>query len=381
LFLLSDGQANAGETKKSTLAQEASKARELGITTTTIGIGDDFQEDLLEAIASESGGRFWYIKESRIEDILEEEFKGSLSVVVDRPRLAVKLPAGVTLSRELNSMSKISGRYRLRPIQGDDILNFAVRLAFDPAEVKGGIAALEATLLDGDRELLSTQAHVRLAAANEYVTSPVNALVKSVVQQYEVSSSNERLLKQMADDNGLELMKKMLLADASGMRVARDALEGQRPAYPGAAGAAVSPTASRSPRREPARAMPRSRADRRSSAGFDVDELRVEDEIRYLELEIAGKEGDLLITELLAEFATEPAVTAFGQRMRKVLMHDMQRLKLRANDYATHDRTAHIDLLAEAIDLVDALLAKFPTKRGTLTAQQSKLRERLARYQ
>src|SRR5947209_7428369 len=67
LLLLSDGQANQGETKKMVLAKESARAKELGITTSTIGIGSGFAEDLLEAIASESGGRFWYIQDRSIE--------------------------------------------------------------------------------------------------------------------------------------------------------------------------------------------------------------------------------------------------------------------------------------------------------------------------
>ena len=47
LILLSDGQANAGEQKPSILGEESSRARnEMGITTSTIGIGTDFQEDI-----------------------------------------------------------------------------------------------------------------------------------------------------------------------------------------------------------------------------------------------------------------------------------------------------------------------------------------------
>ena len=102
LFLLSDGQANEGETKVTTLAQEASKSREIGITIS--GIGSDFQEDTLNAMATESGGRFWYIQESRIEDIIDEEFKGALSVVIDRARIELELPAGVTISKELKRL-------------------------------------------------------------------------------------------------------------------------------------------------------------------------------------------------------------------------------------------------------------------------------------
>jgi Ca-activated chloride channel homolog len=48
LVLLSDGLANAGEQKSSVLGAESNRARgALGITTSTIDIGTDFQEDIL----------------------------------------------------------------------------------------------------------------------------------------------------------------------------------------------------------------------------------------------------------------------------------------------------------------------------------------------
>lgn len=94
LILLSDGLANEGETKKSALEAVATRARDEGITTSTIGVGrdSDFQEDLLEAIATASGGRFWYIAESGIDSILEEEFRNALSVVLDRSKVELSLP-------------------------------------------------------------------------------------------------------------------------------------------------------------------------------------------------------------------------------------------------------------------------------------------------
>ena len=133
LFLLSDGQANQGETKRAVLAGEAAQSRELGITTSTIGIGEDFQEDLLEAMATESGGRFWYVQESKIEDIIEAEFQGALTVTVDRPRVELRLSSGVTVSRELNTLTRVAGKYRVRPLKGEDVFNFAIRLESAPS--------------------------------------------------------------------------------------------------------------------------------------------------------------------------------------------------------------------------------------------------------
>lgn len=88
LILLSDGMANKGEVKASVLGAESGRARdELSITTSTVGVGSDFQEDILMALARQSGGRFWYFGDSRIEEIIREEFSGALSVRFERPNV------------------------------------------------------------------------------------------------------------------------------------------------------------------------------------------------------------------------------------------------------------------------------------------------------
>jgi len=335
LLLLSDGQANAGETKKSVLASEASKSRDLGITTSTIGIGDDFQEDLLDAIATESGGRFWYIKESRIEDIIEEEFQGSLSVALDRPRVEVRLPAGVSISRELNQLSKVSGKYRLRPLKGDDYFNLAIRLDIqsqDAADIE-----LTAALYDGERLIRESSNTIRRVPPATFLQATTNPLVASVVQQFLASTSNEQILANMADGD-LNLMKKMLIAEVNGMRVVQDAL-------------AADP------------------ADDRFVA-----------ELRHLGMDMAFKGASITVADLLQDFPAEPEVRSYMRRWRKVAIHNQHRMANRRHDVLDFDVDLFESLVQGAIDLVDILIARYPDRAERLLEQQRTLREQLARH-
>ena len=61
MLLLTDGQANVGETSVSRLSKHASELRKRGITTSTLGIGDGFDETLLASMAEAGGGNFQYI--------------------------------------------------------------------------------------------------------------------------------------------------------------------------------------------------------------------------------------------------------------------------------------------------------------------------------
>jgi len=343
LFLLSDGEANQGETKKATLAQEASKSRELGITTSTIGIGDDFQEDILEAIASESGGRFWYIQESGIEDIINEEFKGALSVTVDRPRVELKLPDGVTVSKELNSLSKNSGKYRIsRPLKGKDLFNFAIRLEVAPDKIKGDNFALEATIYNGEESILTTQKSISLQSPQEYVVSESNTIVRSVVQQYHATITDEKVVEQMSEGS-LNLMKNMLIEEIGGMRKVKDALQEER------------------------------------AKKEAVERNKVE--LRYFASELLDKENSLLLAEIFEEFAETREAHHFIMRWKKATYHERHRKKRRTNIRLRFDDDLQVDLLKDAINLVDILTDKYPDKRSKLLMGMEKLREQLEKYQ
>ena len=62
VLLLTDGQANAGITQSKVLISTASKKAEEGISTTTLGFGEHFEEDLLIGMARAAGGNFYFIQ-------------------------------------------------------------------------------------------------------------------------------------------------------------------------------------------------------------------------------------------------------------------------------------------------------------------------------
>ncbi|MBW4504476.1 MAG: VWA domain-containing protein [Scytonema hyalinum WJT4-NPBG1] len=226
LILLSDGQANQGEQKPSTLGAESSRARnEMGITTSTIGIGTDFQEDILATLANESGGRFWFIVEVGIEDIIKEEFSGALSVFLERPRIEVNLPPGVTIIRELNNLQKTSDRYRIRPIKANDQFCFALRLRIDPSKVDGSELTISATLLDGTDVVQKTKTNLSLGSMQEYVQSPEDPRVAMVVTKYLAATSDEEMAKEM-DTRNVTTTLQMLQSQSNLMKELESKLAG-----------------------------------------------------------------------------------------------------------------------------------------------------------
>lgn len=91
VILLSDGHANRGVTDALKLASIAEEYRNLGIGITTIGVGNGFDEELMEGIADAGGGNFYYVeKPDDIPSIFSKELDGLLSVVAQNINLTLK---------------------------------------------------------------------------------------------------------------------------------------------------------------------------------------------------------------------------------------------------------------------------------------------------
>ncbi|MCZ7377095.1 vWA domain-containing protein [Micromonospora sp. WMMC250] len=227
MILLSDGMANAGERKSAVLGQESARARdELGITTSTIGIGKDFQEDILAALATESGGRWWYIGNQAIADIIREEFSGALSVVMERPAVELQLPQGLVVQQEFNDLAKTGGRYRLRPIKANDAFAFALRLRSDPTALLPEMGIV-ATLSDGAQQVASAQLELRLGTVQEYADSVEDPAVAMVVSKYLADKADERIVEEL-DAKNVTTMISMLESQSQLLRDLETKLAGAR---------------------------------------------------------------------------------------------------------------------------------------------------------
>jgi Ca-activated chloride channel family protein len=96
VILISDGIANVGISDPGGLARLAEDMRERDVSLTTMGVGLDFNEDVMMRLADRGGGNYYYIREAhRLASAFREEL-GSLSgVVAHRPELRLILAPGV----------------------------------------------------------------------------------------------------------------------------------------------------------------------------------------------------------------------------------------------------------------------------------------------
>ena len=95
-LLLTDGLANVGMTDRDELARHSGELRSRGVSTSTFGVGEDFDEVLLQAMASAGGGHFYFIADAAtIRDHITSEVGEALDVVARGVTLEVVAPDGI----------------------------------------------------------------------------------------------------------------------------------------------------------------------------------------------------------------------------------------------------------------------------------------------
>jgi Mg-chelatase subunit ChlD len=97
-FLLTDGQANVGQTDPERIASEAAGIRaNAGVSTSTLGFGANYDELLLGPLAVAGGGQFHHLRTpDEIETALAGELGDLLNVAALRVRLEIEAGAGMT---------------------------------------------------------------------------------------------------------------------------------------------------------------------------------------------------------------------------------------------------------------------------------------------
>lgn len=96
MIILSDGKANVGVTDADTLARFAATASSHGIAVSAMGVGLDYNEDLLARIADLGGGTYDYIDNpSELESVFAAELNRTTSILAQHTALTIDLPAGV----------------------------------------------------------------------------------------------------------------------------------------------------------------------------------------------------------------------------------------------------------------------------------------------
>lgn len=110
ILLVSDGNANVGVQSGDGLSRIARGYAADGIVTTTIGLGTDYNEDTMTAVADGGNGSYYYVRESeRLAETFSTEIERMMATAARRVSVRVRPGAGVRVRRALGYVTEPFG--------------------------------------------------------------------------------------------------------------------------------------------------------------------------------------------------------------------------------------------------------------------------------
>jgi Ca-activated chloride channel family protein len=130
VLLLSDGDANEGLTEAAAIAEWVSGLNERGISTSAFGLGGEFDEDLMGAIAAAGDGTLAQIESpAQLAGLYASELDGLASTVGHQVRLSIRTKHDAELVDVLNDFPQMSeGSYQLPNLRYGQELSVGLRL-------------------------------------------------------------------------------------------------------------------------------------------------------------------------------------------------------------------------------------------------------------
>lgn len=203
MVLLSDGLANVGPSSPTDLARLGAALLKEGISVTTIGIGTDFNEDLMSQLADRSDGNHYFVESSvDLPRIFASELGDVLSVAARQVSIELETPRGVTPLRIIGREGQIIGRrveIHLNQLYGGQEKYALVEVDVNPGlpdqQLKVASArAYYENALTNQEEKTSAQAQVTFSERREEVVQSANKPVLKAVFENEIAESRERAL-------------------------------------------------------------------------------------------------------------------------------------------------------------------------------------------
>lgn len=215
LILMSDGHANVGITNTQQLVRLSTTALQSRVSVSTIGVGLDYNEDLMTQMANQGAGNYYFVdRADTIVSIFESELKGLAGTVARNTSVVLKLGKGVRLVDLYGFPHQKSGDQvfvSLAEFASEEKKNILMKLAVDATTP--GTTAVLSTSMSYDDLVLDKPSNQTLALTTNVTQKPaeaeklVNADVVARVQQVEVAKSMQDAMDFYAEGKAGEAEK------------------------------------------------------------------------------------------------------------------------------------------------------------------------------
>jgi Ca-activated chloride channel family protein len=134
VLLLSDGLANHGLTNPEAICGEVRGMAGQQVSTSTIGVGDNYNEDLMGAMARSGTGNYYFVENSvQLADIFQTELQGLMATTGRRAELSVRPEPGVELVEVMTELERgPGGHIKLPDMVSDMPISILLRISAAP---------------------------------------------------------------------------------------------------------------------------------------------------------------------------------------------------------------------------------------------------------
>ena len=136
VLLVSDGLANVGLTDPVAICMEVQGMASREVSTSTIGVGNDYNEQLLSEMAQAGSGTYYYVDNPvQLADIFQTELKGLMGTVGRHVELSLQPSGGVSEAGLLSDLQRgAAGQLLLPDMICDMPITILLRLEVAPRE-------------------------------------------------------------------------------------------------------------------------------------------------------------------------------------------------------------------------------------------------------
>ncbi len=218
VILLSDGLANIGPSSPVELGRFGASLIKENISVSTIGVGINYNEDLMTALSQNSDGNFYYVENSsELPRIFSKELGSALKVAAKSIKLKIICPEGVRPQGILGHQCRISGNtieMNFNQVYGGHEKSLILQVEVPPktAGSQTNIAKVEVNYqgLEGEyKHQVVDTVTAKFSADRKVVEKNVNLEVKADVAVQQGAVLREEAVQQ-ADKGKFDEAKKRL---------------------------------------------------------------------------------------------------------------------------------------------------------------------------
>jgi Ca-activated chloride channel homolog len=198
LILLTDGRTYGDEAPSLQLAEDAGLN---GMEITAMGIGDEWNDTFLDALATRTGGQAVFIDQiEKLGPFLQQKFSGLGQIVADQVTVNVETAPGVTLQSAFRihpapmPMQEIK-RMRLGSLFAGNTLSTLLEFLIPPTSPRDGFEISRLHLnahLTRQSTRMETMLSLSLPVSTEEVPAPIQATLLSAVRNVTLARLEEK---------------------------------------------------------------------------------------------------------------------------------------------------------------------------------------------